>query len=67
MTATGTDTLLFSAFDIPSALALDDVTVTSTPLATPLPATLPLFAGELGAMGLFGWRRKLKNTATIFA
>lgn len=67
VTATGTDTLLFSAFDIPSALALDDVTVTSTPSATPLPATLPLFAGGLGAMGLFGWRRKRKNTATIFA
>jgi len=26
--------------------------------ATPLPATLPLFAGGLGAMGLLGWRRK---------
>jgi hypothetical protein len=26
--------------------------------ATPLPAALPLFAGGLGALGLFGWRRK---------
>ena len=26
--------------------------------ATPLPAALPLFATGLGAMGLFGWRRK---------
>ena len=26
---------------------------------TPLPATLSLFAGGLGALGLFGWRRKL--------
>jgi hypothetical protein len=25
---------------------------------TPLPATLPLFAGGLGALGLLGWRRK---------
>ncbi len=25
----------------------------------PLPATLSLFAGGLGALGLFGWRRKL--------
>ena len=29
--------------------------------ATPLPAALPLFATGLGAMGLFGWRRKRKN------
>jgi hypothetical protein len=28
---------------------------------TPLPATLPLFAGGLGALGLLGWRRKRKN------
>ena len=29
---------------------------------TPLPAALPLFATGLGALGLFGWRRKRKNT-----
>ena len=29
--------------------------------ATPLPTSLPLFATGLGAMGLFGWRRKRKN------
>jgi len=29
---------------------------------TPLPAALPLFASGLGAMGLFGWRRKWKAT-----
>jgi PEP-CTERM motif-containing protein len=29
--------------------------------ATPLPATLPLFATGLGAMGLLGWRRKRKG------
>jgi len=28
---------------------------------TPLPAALPLFATGLGALGLFGWRRKQKN------
>jgi len=27
---------------------------------TPIPAALPLFATGLGAMGLFGWRRKRK-------
>jgi hypothetical protein len=35
--------------------------------ATPLPAALPLFAAGLGAMGLFGWRRKQKSAATIAA
>jgi len=33
--------------------------------ATPLPAALPLFATGLGAMGLFGWRRKRPNAANI--
>ena len=31
--------------------------------ATPLPAALPLFATGLGALGLFGWRRKKKTAA----
>jgi hypothetical protein len=30
---------------------------------TPLPATLPLFATGLGALGLLGWRRKRKAVA----
>ncbi len=30
------------------------------PVSTPLPAALPLFASDLGALGLFGWRRKRK-------
>lgn len=30
---------------------------------TPLPATLPLFTTGLGALGLFGWRRKKKAQA----
>jgi hypothetical protein len=38
-----------------------------TAAVTPLPAALPLFATGLGAMGLFGWRRKRKNTAAIAA
>jgi hypothetical protein len=66
VTATGSDTLMFSSFDVPSALALDDVTVTSVS-ATPLPAALPLFASGLGALGLFGWRRKRKNASAIAA
>jgi hypothetical protein len=35
--------------------------------ATPLPAAFPLFAIGLGAMGLFGWRKKRKNAAAISA
>lgn len=35
--------------------------------ATPLPATLPLFASGLGALGLFGWRRKRKDAAALAA
>jgi hypothetical protein len=35
--------------------------------STPLPAGLPLFATGLGAMGLFGWRRKRKNAAALTA
>ena len=31
---------------------------------TPLPATLPLFASGLGALGLLGWHRKRKAAAT---
>ena len=37
-----------------------------TPLnatVTPLPATLPLFATGLGALGLLGWRRKRTTAA----
>jgi hypothetical protein len=29
-----------------------------SPIITPLPTTLPLFATGLGALGLLGWRRK---------
>ena len=37
------------------------------PSETPAPAALPLFASGLGAMGLFGWRKKRKNAASSIA
>ena len=40
-----------------------DATVAAS--ATPLPPALPLFAAGLGTIGMFGWRRKRKNAATI--
>jgi hypothetical protein len=37
----------------------------ATELSTvPVPAALPLFAGGLGALGLFGWRRKKRAQAS---
>jgi hypothetical protein len=38
--------------------------VSGTASVTPIPATLPLFATGLGTLGLLGWRRKRKATAT---
>jgi hypothetical protein len=46
------------------------VTVTpsySTPIFPPIPTALRLFATGLGAMGLFGWRRKRKAVAIAAA
>jgi hypothetical protein len=37
------------------------------PSATPLPAALPLFAGGLGLLGLFGGRKKRKSARTVAA
>ena len=43
----------------PSGSWSDDI----PPVATPLPAALPLFATGLGVLGLLGWRRKRKAQA----
>ena len=48
-------------------LSVEINATSSTDLTTPLPAALPLFATGLGAMGLFGWRRKRKNAAAVAA
>jgi hypothetical protein len=54
-------------FNTPAGYTLDiSQGIGNSPLSsTPLPATLPLFASGLGAMGLFGWRRKRKNAAAL--
>ena len=43
----------------------DDAAVLGFGNATPLPATLPLFATGLGALGLLARRKKRKNTTTV--
>lgn len=70
-TATGASTLItltgYSGFKY---IGLDNVSLdlveSAPPLATPLPAALPLFATCLGAMGLLARRRKRK-TASLAA
>jgi hypothetical protein len=36
--------------------------VTFTLATTPIPAALPLFATGIGALGLFGWRKRRRST-----
>ena len=46
-----------------AALDFSTITIDTVGAVTPLPAALPLFATGLGALGLFGWRRKRKAQA----
>jgi hypothetical protein len=46
-----------------SSLIVASDVATFTPVITPLPAALPLFATGIGALGLLGWRRKRKAQA----
>jgi hypothetical protein len=47
--------------------SVESVSVTPVVSATPVPAALPLFAGGLGVIGLFGRRRKRNNAAAVAA
>jgi hypothetical protein len=47
--------------------AFDNLVLTAVPSDVPLPATLPLLATGLGALGLPLWRRKRKAQAVIAA
>jgi hypothetical protein len=46
--------------NLPGAFSLSLNSGSLTPVATPLPAALPLFATGIGGLGLLGWRRKRK-------
>ena len=50
------------AFNLSDFYTLE-VSPNLTPVVTPLPTTLPLFATGLGALSLLGWRRKRKAVA----
>jgi hypothetical protein len=71
VTATGSDTLTLSFRDDPGWIGLDNFSVTAgsasvltnDAVVTPLPPTLPLFAGGLAMMGMIGWRRKRQAVA----
>jgi hypothetical protein len=58
----GTDVVTYD-FTLASGGTSNIGTVDIAVTTTPLPAALPLFAGGLGALGLFGWRRKRKAAA----
>jgi hypothetical protein len=43
------------------------VSMQPAPAVTPIPATLPLFATGLAALGLLAWSRKRRNVASLAA
>jgi hypothetical protein len=50
----------------PTAATISNGSYTGTLItATPLPAALPLFATGLGAIGLFGWRKKRQIASRV--
>jgi hypothetical protein len=52
-----------ASFSGPVTFLDGDFITSPTVTVTPLPTALPLFATGLGALGLFGWRRKRKAQA----
>jgi hypothetical protein len=57
----------YDNFELQTAEGAGDIMQLTSFVPTPLPAALPLFATGLGALGLFGWRRKRKNAAAMAA
>jgi hypothetical protein len=56
----GTDNPADDQTDVISSITVPDV------VTTPLPASVWLFAGGLGFMGLLGWRKKRKGEASVW-
>jgi hypothetical protein len=59
----GVEAILAPPGTVTQRANFDNFSITINPNAVPLPAALPLFATGLGALGLFGWRRKRKQAA----
>ena len=62
-----TTTITFSFQQDPAYWQLSDVSVVATPVATPLPAALPLFGAGLGLIGLLLRRRRDRSPGVIGA
>jgi hypothetical protein len=60
-----TNTQIQDFFTVDDALGAAGFDVASS--VTPLPATLPLFATGIGALGLLGWRKKRKASKNLTA
>lgn len=66
VTGTGSDTLSFHETDVPSWMALDDISVTANVGAVPEPATWAMMLLGFGAIG-FAARRKRPHVAAVQA
>jgi hypothetical protein len=63
--STDLTTLAFTFQNDAGYYLLDDVSVTPSLTATPLPAALPMFATGLAGLGLLGWRKRRKAVAAV--
>jgi len=57
---TSGNAILSASSNDPDVVVMDDFIYGEPVASVPLPATLPLFATGLGALAMFGWRRRKK-------